>query len=53
MTIDADYVYEGLLRYNYFPMVKEHRDDIVPVFTSEYFTSGDGISDEFRTSCVV
>lgn len=39
MTIDAQYVYEGLLRYNYFPMVKERRDDIVPVFTTEDFST--------------
>lgn len=38
MTIDADYVYEGLLRYNYFPMVKQYRDDIPPLFTTESFS---------------
>ncbi|TRZ77053.1 MAG: RNA-directed DNA polymerase [Deltaproteobacteria bacterium] len=39
MTIDSMYVYEGLLRYNYFPMVKEHRDDIPPLFSTEDFTA--------------
>ena len=39
MIPDADYVYEGLLRYNYFPMVKEHRDDIPPLFSTEALTT--------------
>ncbi len=38
MIPDADYVYEGLLRYNYFPMVKEQRDDIPPLFSTEDLT---------------
>lgn len=37
-TPDADYAYEALLRFNYFPMVKEHRDEIRPVVSSEAFT---------------
>jgi len=39
MTIDAEYVYGSLLGYNYFPMVKEHRDEIPPVFSTESFDS--------------
>jgi hypothetical protein len=35
---DKDYVYNGLLRYNYFPMVKEYLDEIPPVFSSKDFT---------------
>lgn len=36
---DATYVYEGLLCYNYFPMVRVHRDDIPPMFSTEDFTT--------------
>ena len=39
MSIDARYIYNGLLGYNYFPMVKEHRDEIPPVFSTESFDS--------------
>ena len=35
MAIDAGYVYGGLLGHNYFPMVKEHRDELPPVFSTE------------------
>ncbi len=34
---DKDYVYSGLLRCNYFPMVKESLDEIPPVFSTEDF----------------
>lgn len=34
----AAYAYEALLRYNFFPLVKNRRDDIPPVFHSEQFT---------------
>jgi hypothetical protein len=37
MPVDRDYLYEGLLRYNFLPMVKERRDDIPPLFSSEGF----------------
>jgi len=37
MPIDADYLYTALLSYNYFPMVKEHRDETPALFTSESF----------------
>ena len=39
MTIDAEYIYDGLLGHNYFPMVKEYRDEIPPVFSTESFDS--------------
>lgn len=35
---DRDYVYQALLQYNYFPMVKEHRDELPPPFDSEDLT---------------
>jgi len=35
VALDGDYLYEGLLRYNYFPMVKEKRDDIPPFFATD------------------
>lgn len=38
MSVDRDYVFEGLLGHNYFPMVKERRDDIPPLFSSEGLT---------------
>lgn len=44
MIPDADYVYEALLCYNYLPMVKQHRDDVPPLFTTEHFTPA--IADE-------
>jgi hypothetical protein len=31
---DADYVYEGLLRRNYFPMTKKHLEEVPPIFTT-------------------
>ncbi len=34
----ADYAYDALLRHNYFPMVKNRRDDLPPVFTTEALT---------------
>lgn len=34
----ADYTYDALLRHNYFPMVKNRRDDLPPVFHTEAFT---------------
>ena len=49
MTIpDADYTYEALLRFNYFPMVKEHRDELPPVFSTEGFTTS--IADELAAT---
>lgn len=38
MIPDAEYAYEALLRFNYFPMVKEHRDEVPPIFTTEDLT---------------
>jgi hypothetical protein len=38
MAVDKDYLFEGLLGHNYFPMVKERRDDIPPLFSSEGLT---------------
>lgn len=38
MSIDKDYIYEGLLGYNFFPMVKEKRDDLPPLFSSDSFS---------------
>lgn len=38
MPVDKDYLFEGLLGHNYFPMVKEKRDDIPPLFSSEGLT---------------
>lgn len=35
---DKDYVYRGLLGYNYFPMVSQNRDGTPPVFSTEDFT---------------
>ncbi len=35
---DSDYVFESLVRYNYFPLIKEHKDEIPPVFDSESLT---------------
>jgi hypothetical protein len=35
---NKDYAYDALLRFNYFPMVKNRRDDLPPVFHSEQFT---------------
>ena len=35
---DKGYVYNGLLRYNYLPMVKENLDEIAPVFSTYEFT---------------
>lgn len=35
---DSNYVYAGLLRCNYFPMVKEHLDEVPPVFSTIDFT---------------
>lgn len=34
---DEEYVYSGLLRCNYFPMVKKHLDEIPPVFSTKKF----------------
>ncbi|MBX3316422.1 MAG: RNA-directed DNA polymerase [Phycisphaeraceae bacterium] len=39
MPVDKDYLFEGLLGHNYFPMVKEKRDDIPPLFSSEGLTT--------------
>lgn len=39
MAIDAEYVYDSLLGYNYFPMVKEYRDELPPVFSTDFFDS--------------
>ncbi|HUT04753.1 MAG TPA: antiviral reverse transcriptase Drt4 [bacterium] len=39
MTIDAQYVYEGLLRHGFFPEIKAHRDDIPPAINSKGFTA--------------
>lgn len=38
MIPDAAYVYEGLLRHNYFPMVRQRRDEIPPFFSTRRFT---------------
>lgn len=38
MPVDKDYLFEGLLGHNYFPMVKEKRDDIPPLFSSDALT---------------
>lgn len=35
---DKDFVFNALLRFNYFPMVSEFLDEIPPVFSSENFT---------------
>ena len=32
-----DYAYEALLRFNYFPMVKNRRDELPPVFSTRKF----------------
>jgi hypothetical protein len=32
-----DYAYEALLRFNYFPMVKNRRDELPPVFSTRAF----------------
>ena len=37
MPVDANYLYTALLSYNYFPMVKEHRDETPALFSSESF----------------
>ena len=42
MTVDADYLYTALLGYNYFPMVKEHRDETPSLFSSESFSTDAG-----------
>lgn len=39
---EADYLYEGLLRHNYLPLVKERRDDIPPLFSTEALAPGIG-----------
>ena len=36
---DKDYIYRGLLGYNYFPMVDTYRDGTPPVFTTVDFTT--------------
>ncbi|MCA9086094.1 MAG: RNA-directed DNA polymerase [Planctomycetaceae bacterium] len=38
MIPDAQYTYEALLRFNYFPMVKHRRDEVPPVFSTEQLT---------------
>ncbi len=49
MTLpDKSYAYEALLRFNYFPMVKNRRDDLPPVFHSEHFTPT--VADELLTA---
>lgn len=35
---DKDYIYRGLLGYNYFPMVSQNRDGTPPVFSTVDFT---------------
>ena len=35
---DKDYMYKGLLGYNYLPMVSQNRDGTPPVFSTEDFT---------------
>ena len=42
-----DYAYEALLRFNYFPMVKNRRDDLPPVFSTRRFKPK--IADELIT----
>lgn len=42
MPVDKDYLYEGLLGHNYFPMVKDRRDDIPPLFSSLRLTPAIG-----------
>lgn len=37
--LNGEYVFEALLAHNYFPMVKEHRDDIPPLFTTTSLTA--------------
>lgn len=37
MSVDGDYLYTALLSYNYFPMVKEHRDETPALFSTEQF----------------
>lgn len=46
---DKDYVYSGLLRCNYFPMVKENLDDIPPVFSTKDFKSD--VADKMVEQC--
>lgn len=50
MPPNSDYIYAGLLSYNYFPMVKERRDDIPPLFSTESLTPdlGDKLIDHFN-----
>ncbi len=36
---DKNYIYKGLLGYNYFPMVNQNRDGAPPVFSTVDFTS--------------
>lgn len=35
---DKNYIYKGLLGYNYFPMIALYRDGTPPVFSTEDFT---------------
>jgi hypothetical protein len=39
MAIDAEYIYNSLLGYNYFPAVKEYRDELPSVFSTYSFDS--------------
>ncbi|MCY3896850.1 MAG: RNA-directed DNA polymerase [Chloroflexi bacterium] len=36
--MDEDYVYNALLRYNYFPMISKYHDELPPVIYSEEIT---------------
>lgn len=38
MIPNAQYTYEALLRFNYFPMVKYRRDEVPPMFSTQQFT---------------
>jgi hypothetical protein len=46
---DNEYVYNALLRCNYFPMVKEHLDEIPPIFRTVEFTPA--IADSIIKNC--
>ncbi len=39
MAVDAEYIYDSLLGHNYFPAVKEYRDELPYVFSTYCFNS--------------
>ena len=38
MTVDADYLYQALTRWNYFPNQKSKGEELPPVFSTRQFT---------------